>query len=257
MEKVSVSELEEMIRSKFVEKGASEDEIKEEVIKSISEKIKNKSREGKESSEEVDNEEVVDVDISKPKDEEGKIPDAVTSSVEVPEELEKVSEKEAELEAREQELAKREEELNQREASLSAKELENEYEPELPEQIEEIEPEKLFVFDENDLSVGAEKLSTLEMNSMSNPEEKISMRNMWLKDAVKDVEIYVAKFEKIGNIEFDPFEGTATFTPDISDEKEEIDSEDVKLDMQGNMKDSIEPVTDVTQPIINESSKND
>lgn len=257
MEKVSVSELEEMIRSKFVEKGASEDEIKEEVIKSISEKIKNKSREGKESSEEVDNEEVVDVDISKPKDEEGKIPDAVTSSVEVPEELEKVSEKEAELEAREQELAKREEELNQREASLSAKELENEYEPELPEQIEEIEPEKLFVFDENDISVGAEKLSTLEMNSVSNPEEKISMRNMWLKDAVKDVEIYVAKFEKIGNIEFDPFEGTATFTPDISDEKEEIDSEDVKLDMQGNMKDSIEPVTDVTQPIINESSKND
>jgi len=239
MEKVSVSELEEMIRSKFVEKGASEDEIKEEVIKSISEKIKNKSREEKESSEEVDNEEVVDVDISKPKDEEGKIPDAVTSSVEASEELEEVSKKEAELEAREQELAKKEEELNQREASLSVIELENE--------------EKLFVFDENDISVGAEKLSTLEMNSVSNPEEKISMRNMWLKDAVKDVEIYVAKFEKIGNIEFDPFEGTATFTPDISDEKEEIDSEDVKLDMQGNMKDSIEPVTDVSQPIINES----
>lgn len=252
MEKINTSQLEDMIRSNFLEKGASTDEIKEEIVKSISEKIKNKSKEDSKVSEEPEEEGIVDVNISKPQDVEGKIPDAVTSSVEMPEELEKISEKEAELEAKEQELAKREEELNQREASLSSKELENEYEPELPEQIEELEPEKLFVFDENDISVGAEKLSTLEMNSVSNPEEKISMRNMWLKDAVKDVEIYVAKFEKIGNIEFDPFEGTATLTPDISDEKEEIDSEDVKLDMQGNMKDSIEPVADVTQPIINE-----
>ena len=47
MEKITVSELEEMIRSKFLEKGASTDEIKEEVIKNITEKIKNKSKEGK------------------------------------------------------------------------------------------------------------------------------------------------------------------------------------------------------------------
>ena len=44
MEKVKVSELEEMIRSKFLEKGASEEEIKEEVVKAISEKIKNQSK---------------------------------------------------------------------------------------------------------------------------------------------------------------------------------------------------------------------
>lgn len=254
MEKINVSELEEMIRSKFVEKGASEEEIKEEVVKSITEKIKNKSKEESQPSENVDSQEVVDVDISKPKDVEGKIPDAVTSSVEMPEELEKISEKEAELEAKEQELAKREEELNQREASLSSKELDNEYEPELPEQIEELEPEKLFIFDENDISVGAEKLSTLEMNLLSNPEEKTNMRTMWLKDAVKDVDLYVANFEKIGKIEFDPFEGTAEFTAISEDEETEevVDAQDVELDGMNNMKDSIEPVTNVIQPIINE-----
>lgn len=254
MEKINVSELEEMIRSKFVEKGASEEEIKEEVVKSITEKIKNKSKEESQPSENVDSQEIVDVDISKPKDVEGKIPDAVTSSVEMPEELEKISEKEAELEAKEQELAKREEELNQREASLSSKELDNEYEPELPEQIEELEPEKLFIFDENDISVGAEKLSTLEMNLLSNPEEKTNMRTMWLKDAVKDVDLYVANFEKIGKIEFDPFEGTAEFTAISEDEETEevVDAQDVELDGMNNMKDSIEPVTNVIQPIINE-----
>ena len=76
---------------------------------------------------------------------------------------------------------------------------------------------------------------------------------MWLKDAVKDVDLYVANFEKIGKIEFDPFEGVAEFIPNTSKEVEEIDSEDIKLDMQGNMKDSIEPVSNVTQPAINES----
>ena len=157
------------------------------------------------------------------------------------------------MKAKEEELAKKEEELNQRESSLNSNEKESEYKPELPEQIEEIEPEKLFVFDENNISVSAEKLSTLEMNLLGSPEEKTNMRAMWLKDAVKDVDLYVANFEKIGKIEFDPFEGVAEFIPNTSKEVEEIDSEDIKLDTQGNMKDSIEPVSNVTQPIINES----
>ena len=253
MEKINVSELEEMIRSKFVEKGASEEEIKEEVVKSITEKIKNKSKEEVQSDESVDNQDVVDVDISKPKDVEGKIPAAITSSVETSDNSEEILSKELALKIKEEELTKREEDLNQRESSLKSIEKESEYEPELPEQIEEIEPEKLFIFDENNISVSGEKLSTLEMNLLRSPEEKTNMRAMWLKDAVKDVDLYVANFEKIGKIEFDPFEGTAEFKNIESEEVEEIDSEDIKLDMQGNMKDSIEPVSNVTQATINES----
>lgn len=253
MEKINVSELEEMIRSKFVEKGASEEEIKEEVVKSITEKIKNKSKEEVQSDESVDNQDVVDVDISKPKDVEGKIPAAITSSVETSDNSEEILSKELALKTKEEELTKREEDLNQRESSLKSIEKESEYEPELPEQIEEIEPEKLFIFDENNISVSGEKLSTLEMNLLRSPEEKTNMRSMWLKDAVKDVDLYVANFEKIGKIEFDPFEGTAEFKNIESEEVEEIDSEDIKLDMQGNMKDSIEPISNVTQATINES----
>lgn len=253
MEKINVSELEEMIRSKFVEKGASEEEIKEEVVKSITEKIKNKSKEEVQSDESVDNQDVVDVDISKPKDVEGKIPAAITSSVETSDNSEEILSKELALKIKEEELTKREEDLNQRESSLKSIEKESEYEPELPEKIEEIEPEKLFIFDENNISVSGEKLSTLEMNLLRSPEEKTNMRAMWLKDAVKDVDLYVANFEKIGKIEFDPFEGTAEFKNIESEEVEEIDSEDIKLDMQGNMKDSIEPISNVTQATINES----
>lgn len=253
MEKINTSQLEDMIRNNFLEKGASADEIKEEIVKSISEKIKNKSKEGVENIEEPKEIDVIDVNISKPKDVEGKIPDAVTSSVENLENSKENINKEAELKIKEEELAKREEELNQRESYLEAIEKENKYEPELPEKIEELEPEKLFVFDKNDISVGAEKLSTLEMNLLKSPEEKTSMRAMWLKDAIKDVELYVANFEKIGKIEFDPFEGVAEFKAVESEEVEEIDSEDIKLDMQGNMKDSIEPVSNVTQATINES----
>ena len=253
MEKINVSELEEMIRSKFVEKGASEEEIKEEVVKSITEKIKNKSKEEVQSDESVDNQDVVDVDISKPKDVEGKIPAAITSSVETSDNSEEILSKELALKIKEEELTKREEDLNQRESSLKSIEKESEYEPELPEQIEEIEPEKLFIFDENNISVSGEKLSTLEMNLLRSPEEKTNMRAMWLKDAVKDVDLYVANFEKIGKIEFDPFEGVAEFKAVESEEVEEIDSEDIKLDMQGNMKDSIEPISNVTQATINES----
>mgnify|MGYP001285980041 CR=1 FL=1 len=254
MEKVKVSELEEMIRSKFLEKGASEEEIKEEVVKAISEKIKNKSKEGKDEVQDVEQNDVLDVDISKPQDVEGKIPSAVTSSVESNEKSNDILEKEAELDRREKELAKKEEELAQRESLISKEDEQEEYQPELPEKLEENEPKKVFVFDENEISVGAESLSTLEMNCLDNPESKTNMRTLWLQDALKDVEVYVTNFQKLGDIEFDPFEGTANFTAisENKDVEEVVDAQDIELDGMNNMRDSIEPVTNVTQPIINE-----
>ena len=256
MEKINVSELEEMIRSKFVEKGASAEEIKEEVVKSITEKIKNKSKEVNAQPQSVEQDDVLDVDISKPQDVAGKIPDAVTSSVETNELSDEYLEKEAELNKRENELKIREDELVQKEYSLQQKEEQKEYTPELPEKLEESEPKKVFVFDENDISIGAEALSTLDMSYLDSPEEKTNMRTLWLQDAIKDVEIYVTNFKKLGDIEFDPFEGTANFKEVNNSQESEsvIDAQDVELDGMNNMKDSIEPVTNVTQPIINESS---
>ena len=257
MEKVKVSELEEMIRSKFLEKGASEEEIKEEVVKAISEKIKNQSKKTGVQPEEVEQSDVLDVDISKPQDVAGKVPDAVTSSVETNKLSDESLEKEAELDRREKELKRREDELTQKEHSLGQKEEREEYHPELPEKLEESEPKKVFVFDENDISIGAEALSTLDMSCLDSPEDKTNMRTLWIQDAIKDVEVYVANFQKLGDIEFDPFEGTANFTEINNNQEAEdvIDAQDVELDGMNNMKDSIEPVINVTQPIINEGAE--
>lgn len=255
MEKITVSELEEMVRSKFLEKGASTDEIKEEVVKSITEKIKNKSKESRNTDN--NKEEVLNVDISKPKEEEGKVPESITSTLETSKEMEEILKKEEELKRREEELSKKELELNNKESLLISKEEELKFHPEIPKQLEELEDEKLFIFDENEISVGSEKLSTIDFKLLTNPEEETNMKDIWLNKGVKEAELYIVKFEKIGKLEFDPFEGKTDFTEEVEEGKEEdVDLSDVKLDNQSNMKDSIEPVKDVTQPMIDNSSEN-
>jgi hypothetical protein len=257
MEKITVSELEEMIRSKFLEKGASIDEIKEEVIKNITEKIKNKSKEGKKIDTENNEEKVLNVDISKPKDEEGKVPESITSTLETSKEMEDILKREEELKRKEEELSRIEIELNDKETILLSKEEELKHHPEIPKQLKKLESEKLFIFDENEISVGSEKLSSIYLKTLENPEEKTNMKDIWLNKGVKEAELYIVKFEKIGKLEFDPFEGNTEFIEDILENKEDdLELSDIELDSQSNMKDSIKPIKDVTQPMINNSFDN-
>ena len=46
---------------------------------------------------------------------------------------------------------------------------------------------------------------------MSNPDEKRSMIDLWTKEGKKSAYIYKIKFEKIGEIIFDPFQGTSNY----------------------------------------------
>ena len=257
MEKITVSELEEMIRSKFLEKGASTDEIKEEVVKSITEKIKNKSQESRNTNNNNDKEEVLNVDISKPQEEEGKVPESITSTLETSKEMEEILKKEEDLKRREEELSKKELELNDKESLLLSKEEELKFHPEIPKQLKDLEDEKLFIFDENEISVGSEKLSSINFKLLVNPEEETNMKDIWLNKGVKEAELYIVKFEKIGKLEFDPFEGKTEFIEENKENKEkDLDLNDVELDSQSNMKDSIEPIKDVIQPMINNSYEN-
>ncbi len=270
MEKITTSELEEMIRQKFSEKGVSENEISEEVLKNISSKIKEEVNKDKP----VEN--ISDTEI---KDNYNELP--VEKNIQSTEikpiyKPEETSYRDGELDERERRLAEKEAELIRKEQELLTKEKEMEYNPELPNNIDNMGCEDFFIFDENQISVGAEKLSNTEFNLVNSPEEKTTIKNIWLKDGKKEANVFKVNFEKIGCIKFDPFEGISTFENHNSQE-EQINSpldfeatkkaenpidnysdEDLRIvdiendnsNLNSNMSDSVEPIKNVAQPLV-------
>ncbi len=258
MEKITTSQLEEMIRSKFLEKGVSTEEITTEILSNISEKIKTEVKNSLNNSN-SESQETINVDISKtelPQETPGETPEAISSSVESNEEIGELYKKEGELEAKQRALTEKEEELRRREEELKEKEEQLKYKPSIPENIQNLGSEKLFVFNENDLSVGAEKLSDSYMNLVDNPENKTSMKELWLKEGKRDAEVFVVKFEKIGRIEFNPFEGVSEFInePEYNnfEKEDELDNNEIDVTLYGNMSDSIAPIKDVIKPLNND-----
>lgn len=86
------------------------------------------------------------------------------------------------------------------------------YEPELPDFIEKIEPAKFIIFDMNEVSLGGEQLSNKPFRLYADPDTKKSLHDCWKEEGKKTGEVYIAKFEKIGNVEFDYRNGTSHFT---------------------------------------------
>ena len=262
MAKITTGELEEMIRKNLTDKGLNEIEINEEDIKNISNKIKKEVNKVIQPKEEEEEGEVVNVDISKPEDEEG---DSLESSeaITYSQDSDEIYKKEAELKGKEKYLSEKEEELKRKEEELDIKEKELEYKPEMPKALEDMGSEKLFVFDMSKLSSGAENLSRLSMNLMNSPEEKTTIKDLWLDKAKKKSEVYVVKFEKVGEIDFDPIEGTSNLTTikDVNGDKEITNFQnDINPDLQDstptNMTDAIAPITDVTQPMSDDMGLN-
>lgn len=262
MEKISVTELKEMIKSKFAEKGVTSEDINEEVLKSITEKIKSEvnSNVVKTQQNSVNNDDSsVSVDISsQPLGVPGETPEAITTSTEVAApDAEEIYRKEGELEEKERLLRQKEEELRRMEEELENRKKEMEYQPIIPEKFQDMGSEKFFVFDKNTLSAGSEKLSKLDMNLVDEPDRKTSMHDLWLKDGKRNSEIFLVNFEKIGDIIFNPFEGTSEFVSSFEQEKElsgptsTDDYEEPENSTPGNMVDSIAPIKDVTQPMSN------
>ncbi|GIV44022.1 MAG: hypothetical protein KatS3mg035_1145 [Bacteroidia bacterium] len=85
------------------------------------------------------------------------------------------------------------------------------YTPELPSFMDKIEPGKIIVFDMNELSHGGENLSHTPFRTFENPDVKKTMNQMWIEDGKRKAEVYIAKFEKIGDIEFNYANGTSQF----------------------------------------------
>lgn len=85
------------------------------------------------------------------------------------------------------------------------------YTPELPSFLDKIEPAKVIIFSQNETSEGAENLTHKPLRTFSDPDVKKSMNDFWVEKGQRRAEVYLAKLEKIGEIEFDYANGTSQF----------------------------------------------
>lgn len=85
------------------------------------------------------------------------------------------------------------------------------YTPELPSFLDKVEPAKVIIFSQNELSEGAENLTNKPLRTFENPDVKKSMNEFWLDKGQRKAEVFMAKLEKIGELEFDYANGTTRF----------------------------------------------
>lgn len=124
------------------------------------------------------------------------------------------------------------------------------YQPQLPNAIQQAEPGKLFVYDMMQLALGGESLSSAQYNCKDNPELKQSMHDLWLNDGKIRAEIFKVEYKSIGELVFDPFNGTTKFV----EMQQPLESDLPKEDREGvehaiNSQFPIDPMVDSTDPI--------
>ena len=175
-EKISHTELEELIRKKIKEKGLAND-IGEDKLSEIKKNISLQLSKKPELSEAAPIEPVTPVSapntvLEKPV---SNAPESITKTTTISKDTIDLAKREGELEQREKEFAQKQSELTLKEKDLLEKEQALEYKPQVPEVLEGIGNEKLFIFDENEISVGAEALSKTLFRLVSNPDDKRSM----------------------------------------------------------------------------------
>jgi len=85
------------------------------------------------------------------------------------------------------------------------------YTPQMPSFLDKIEPDQFVVFDMNELSEGGVNLSNKQFRTFDNPDIRRSIHQCWIEEGKRKAKVYVAKFEEIGDISFDPLAGTSKF----------------------------------------------
>lgn len=256
--KISIEEIEEIIKNKLKQNGVLE-VVAQEKIAEIKNKVKEILEKGKNLDEQAP--ENIEKKNENPAPVQTSNPNVTVQSSEDPEKTEFLK-KETELDNKEKELIKKEIELEQKLEQIKNKEEELKYKPQLPEILKSFKPGEILIYDRNELSLGMENLSNRNFRLKQDPDEKKSIKDLWLLSAITNTEVYLVELKKIGELKFNPYEGTTTFE-NISDVKEfsEInDNEKNQHDVESAIKsqipdeemlDAIVPVTDVTQPILN------
>lgn len=264
-EKINQSELEELIKKKIKEKGLTND-IGEDKISEIKKNICSQLKKI-ELSEVAPIEQPVSVPATNPISEKPVTsPESITKTTTISKDTIDLAKREGELEQKEKEFAQKQSELTLKEKDLLEKEQALSYKPQIPEVLEGIGNEQFFIFDENEISLGAEAMSKTPFRLMSNPDNKKSIIELWATEGKKGADVYLVKFERIGEIVFNPFEGTATYTKKpFEDGKNPLSvpisgltPEEAHTSQQPTetMNDVIEPKTDVTLPLSNDMGLN-
>lgn len=256
--KISIEEIEEIIKNKLNQKGVL-NVVGDDKISEIKNKIKDILENGKKLEEqegvELEKKNITPVQTSNPN---------ITVQTTEDEQKTDIIKKEKELEIKQNDLIKREIELEEKERQLKAKEMELSYKPELPTIIKNINPGEIIIFSENELSFSNENLSQKEFRMKSNPDEKNSIRSLWLLSGITKSDIYKVELKKIGQLNFDPYDGNTSYEKNIDlidlSNSQENDSNNHNVEdaiksqfPEKEMLDSIEPIKDVTLPIMNKS----
>lgn len=268
--KFSIKEIEELIKMKFQENGIL-NMVDEDKISEIKNKIKsildNKTKKLDEQEKEVQKPASISAETASNQTNitPQKIdnPNITLKTEEDPEKI-KIIQKKIELENREKELMQKEIDLESKQAELENKEKELSYKPELPEILKNIDPESIIIFSESELSLGMENLSNRKFRLKSDPDQKKSINDLWLEKAITKTNVYLVELKKIGELNFDPYQGDTYFQPgknieEVSQDNQNIEkNHDIEQVIRSQnpeepLKDAIEPITDVSQPILNQN----
>lgn len=252
-----MTEIEKLIKEKLQKNGVYE-MVGEDKISEIKEKVRSiiKSKKLEEAEAQTPKAETPQAPVSTTQN-----PNISVKTTEDPERT-ALAKKQAELEMKEKQMAEKEAMLSQKELELEMKEKELAYKPELPEKIMNLESGELIVFSENELSLGTESLSERKFRLRANPDEKVSPHELWIKDAKTKSNVYLVELKPIGQLVFDPYNGTTVLerTENSVIEPANVDDDAVNntkkspLDSQipkEEMADMIEPIKNVSQPIAN------
>lgn len=261
---LSMTEIEEIIKEKLRNNGVYE-LVGEEKISEIKEKVRSILKSKK--IEEVDKQVADNPKPSVPKPEEKTVvPQVENPNIQVNTTVDPdraaFAKKQAELETLQKELDEKESKLKEKEIELENKEKELSYKPELPEKLQNSAPSELIVFSENELSLGMESLSERKIRLKSNPDFKVSPHDLWLKEAITKSNVYLVELKQIGQLTFNPYDGTTVFenikidvnpnqTAEDNFTDKNMDSIIKSQNPDQGLVDMVEPIKNVSQPILN------
>lgn len=250
MAQITTTELDNLIRKTIKNKGLTAD-VSPEQINLIKQKIKDAARLSNPAKPAQTFNEADNV-IKAPED--NITPKPITQSTTVDQNQINLAKQQGELNTKEQEISNKQADISNREAELQRKQDETKYKPVIPSVLANLGAEKMFVFDSSELSIGAEALASTKFRLMANPDVKKSLDDIWATEGKKETEIYVVRFERIGDITFNPFEGTASFTEKRFENDETpstVPSDGLSPEEALASQEPTEPMIDAIEPVSN------
>jgi hypothetical protein len=181
-------------------------------------------------------------------------PETINQTISVSKEAVELAKKEGELGEKEKEISEKAAALNTWEQELKQKEENLSYKPQIPNVLLNIGNAELIVFNEGELSIGSEGLSHALLRQKDNPDVKTTMEDIWKNEGKRNATIYLVKFDKIGEISFDPFAGTSKFEYKPYEEGEMPNSVPyggLTPEQAVNSQEAITPMIDSTEPVTN------